>query len=558
MNLFAIDLGNKKIKMKSNRAEYSYPASYLTTDFLSPDSFSAHQHIHENQVYRLGEGYGPGFVWGEALEIYNLPEKMIDTYARSKRMKQKKTQRILEFALGRLALDYKGEYSEDAPLVVHVMLGAPITDMHKESGTLELLKNHLIGQHYLQVNGEDIWLEIPSEEYISIIPQYMGTLLNLAFDEVLSPVEAYIEGRLGIVDIGGGTILVNSANALNLSPGGMEKFYGTQTLIKDISSSINSTKPFLIEKMLQDGSSSKSYFYRTNRSIKGTRDVTENVKAAIDRYTRFTVAPLITENFPDIEDFDCIVVTGGGSTLLSKEALLDEIGEEYFEALVFVEEPERANVRGFYKGGLIKWQEEILQDNQVVSQIIQERWGTSPVEFDSETGVLSIYSGELSTESFPPSIERSAVKEIHFVEPVTFPTNSMALFGTLHYKSLEGAMENLTTLKGMVNVSTRDVSNMSFMFNGCRKLEVIDLSSFNTSQVLNMSNIFANCQTLRTLDLTSFDTSRVQNFDSMFLGCLQLEHLELQDFDMRNAVSQVDMFEGCVALQENPLESIYK
>lgn len=548
MNLFAIDLGNKKIKMKSNRAEYSYPASYLTTDFLSTDSLAAHQQIQENQIYRLKEAPAPGFVWGEALEIYNLPEKMIDTYARSKRMKQKKTQRILEFALGRLALDYKGEYSEETPLVVHVMLGAPITGMHKESDTVTLLKSLLIGQHHLQVNGQDIWLEIPSEEYISIIPQYMGTLLNLAFDEALSPVETYIEGRLGIVDIGGGTILVNSVNALNLSPGGMEKFYGIQTLIKDISISINSTKPFLIEKMLQEGSSSKGYFYKTNRSIKGTKDVTENVKAAIDHYTRFTVAPFITENFPDIEAFDCIIVTGGGSSLLSKEALLDEIGEEYFEALVFVEEPEHANVRGFYKGGLIKWQEESLQ----------EHWGTSPVTFDSETGVLSVYAGVLSRDDFPSSIERSSIKEIHFVEPVTFPANSTALFGALYYQSFDGAMEKLTALKGMEHVSTQGVTNMSFMFNGCKNLEVLDVSAFDTSQVLDMSNIFANCQTLKTLDLTSFDTSRVQNFDSMFLGCLQLEHLELQGFDMRNAVSQADMFAGCVALQENPLASVYK
>lgn len=557
MNLFAIDLGNKKIKMKSNRAEYSYPASYLTTDFLSPDSLSAHQQIQENQIYRLDEAPAPGFVWGEALEIYNLPEKMIDTYARSKRMKQKKTQRLLEFTLGRLALDYTGEFSEDSPLVVHVMLGAPITDMHKESGTLELLKNLLIGQHHLQVNGEDIWLEIPSEEYISIIPQYMGTLLNLAFDEAFHPVETYIEGRLGIVDIGGGTILVNSANALNLSPGGMERFYGTQTLIKDISSSINSTKPFLIEKMLQEGNCNKGYFYKTNRSIKGTKDVTETVKAAIDRYTRFTVAPLITENFPDIEDFDCIVVTGGGSTLLSKKALLDEIGEEYFEALVFVEEPERANVRGFYKGGLIKWQEEISQENLDVSSILQAHWGTSPVAFDSETGVLTVYAGALSTESFPSNIERSSIKEIHFVEPVTFPANSTALFGALYYQSFDGAMENLTAFKGMDNISTQNVSNMSFMFNGCRNLEILDVSAFDTSQVVDMSNIFANCQTLNTLDLSSFDTSKVQNFDSMFLGCRHLEHLELQNLDMGNAMSQADMFEGCVALQEKPLNTAY-
>ncbi|WP_276116864.1 hypothetical protein [Lactococcus allomyrinae] len=32
MNIFAIDLGNKRIKMKSDRGEYVYPASYLTAE----------------------------------------------------------------------------------------------------------------------------------------------------------------------------------------------------------------------------------------------------------------------------------------------------------------------------------------------------------------------------------------------------------------------------------------------------------------------------------------------------------------------------------------------
>lgn len=32
MNIFAIDLGNKRIKMKSERGEYSYPSSYLNAE----------------------------------------------------------------------------------------------------------------------------------------------------------------------------------------------------------------------------------------------------------------------------------------------------------------------------------------------------------------------------------------------------------------------------------------------------------------------------------------------------------------------------------------------
>jgi len=32
MNIFAIDLGNKRIKMKSERGEYNYPSSYLNAE----------------------------------------------------------------------------------------------------------------------------------------------------------------------------------------------------------------------------------------------------------------------------------------------------------------------------------------------------------------------------------------------------------------------------------------------------------------------------------------------------------------------------------------------
>lgn len=352
MNIFAIDLGNKRIKMKSERGEYSYPSAYLNAESVASGGLGSLGN-EENYYFQLEEDKVNRFVWGPNLEVYNLPEKMIDTYGRSGRMKQKKAVRILEFALGRLALDYPESY--ESPLIVHLSLGLSITDLHEGSDTVNILKHLAIGEHQINIDGKLVTILIPSEDFISIIPQYMGTVLDLAFDDGLQRVSRFSEGKIGVIDIGGGTILVNRSVNLNPSPVGDERFEGIQTLIKDIGRKINSTKSFLIESLLRSTKNEDNYIYRPSANDLDIRDITSVVQSEIERYTRFTVAPLISENFPDIEEIDCLVMTGGGASLISKAALQDEIGEEYYKHLYFVEDSEFSNVRGFYKGGVLKW-----------------------------------------------------------------------------------------------------------------------------------------------------------------------------------------------------------
>lgn len=352
MNIFAIDLGNKRIKMKSERGEYSYPSSYLNAEQVVTGGLGS-EIIEQNYHFQTIQDSTNSFIWGPNLEIYNLPERMIDTYARSGRMKQKKTIRIFEFALGRLAMDFPEAF--ESPLVVHLTLGLSITDMHQESDTIDVLKKLAVGQHQIIIGGRVVTIIIPSEEFLSIIPQYMGTVLNLAFDQDYQRNRRFSDGRIGVIDIGGGTILINRSVALNPSPIGDERFEGIQNLIKEIGRRINSTKSFLIEEMLRSVDSEGNYVYPPNSNVQDSKNVSPIVEGEIERYTRFTVAPLVTENFPDIEEVDFIIVTGGGASLLAKEALKDEIGEEYFSRLLFLNESEFANVRGFYKGGYLKW-----------------------------------------------------------------------------------------------------------------------------------------------------------------------------------------------------------
>ena len=67
------------------------------------------------------------------------------------------------------------------------------------------------------------------------------------------------------------------------------------------------------------------------------------------------------------------------------------------------------------------------------------------------------------------------------------------------------------------------------MFEGCSKLETLDVSKFDTSNVTNMRNLFNTCSKLETLDLSNFDTSNVTNMESMFYGVSKLKTIYVSD-----------------------------
>jgi surface protein len=54
------------------------------------------------------------------------------------------------------------------------------------------------------------------------------------------------------------------------------------------------------------------------------------------------------------------------------------------------------------------------------------------------------------------------------------------------------------------------------MFDGCKKLTSLNLSSFDTSNVTNMFCMFENCSSLTELDLSSFDFTNVTTYSDMF------------------------------------------
>ncbi len=109
-------------------------------------------------------------------------------------------------------------------------------------------------------------------------------------------------------------------------------------------------------------------------------------------------------------------------------------------------------------------------------------------------------------------------------------------------------MKNLTSITGLENLRTGNVTNMDGMFSFCKSLTSLDLSNFNTSKVTNMESLFSGCDRLTSLDLSNFNTSNVTNMESMFSSCERLTSLDLSNFNTSNVTNMAGMFSNCKSL----------
>ena len=87
---------------------------------------------------------------------------------------------------------------------------------------------------------------------------------------------------------------------------------------------------------------------------------------------------------------------------------------------------------------------------------------------------------------------------------------------------------------------------MSNMFEGCKALTNINLSSFDTSKVNFFTNMFSSCSNLTTLDLSNFDTSNVTYMSGMFYSCSKLSSI-IGTLDLYSCTSSPlsSMFASC-------------
>lgn len=102
---------------------------------------------------------------------------------------------------------------------------------------------------------------------------------------------------------------------------------------------------------------------------------------------------------------------------------------------------------------------------------------------------------------------------------------------------------------------TKNIVTMCCMFMNCKNLKQLDLSSFNTEKVLYMGEMFSNCKSLKQLDLSNFNTEKVVSMQYMFNDCSALEQLNINNFDTKCTSFMDGMFWGCTRLSDLDISS---
>ena len=98
--------------------------------------------------------------------------------------------------------------------------------------------------------------------------------------------------------------------------------------------------------------------------------------------------------------------------------------------------------------------------------------------------------------------------------------------------------------------SRNNITDTSYMLDGCSSLKELNLTNFNTDNVTYMHNMFYDCSSLKKLNLTNFNTNNVTNMHAMFCRCSSLKELNLSNFNTNNVTDMSNMFDGCLSLRE--------
>jgi len=353
MNIFAIDLGNKQAKLKSERGEYVYPSSYLSFEDI-PKGGIIDRKLHGNHLFQLSSE-DEAYVWGDNLQAYRMSDNMIQTLGYGNRFDGKIGKRLFEFALGRLAADFPE--AKEKPMDIRLVMGVPADEFYEDSEQVNTLRKMAVGKHIVRVDGADYMINVPDVSCTLIMPQYMGSVLHTAFDEKGNEDTEISKRTIGVVDIGGGTILANIVTNLEQSSAPQCVNEGVRTLLKQLVAKSHVTKEYALEMMLKTGNSTDGYIYNPNGGQRDIQDLTDVVEGVKEAYVRRHVAKFIKDSFPSPNEVDVILLTGGGANLVSFETIADEIGMNYAEKLELVEQSERANVRGYKKAANLVWSE---------------------------------------------------------------------------------------------------------------------------------------------------------------------------------------------------------
>lgn len=356
MKLFAIDPGNRQVKLMSEKGTKVLPSYYVDAEEYGDRNVLAFaKGESKTSDYTTDRDRGYTYVWGEGL---NSGAKVVtDTMRSDGRYNTREFGVLVDFALAELARDF--QESKDGMLDVVVVTGVPTEDYDKPEVISQVI-SAIKGVHSATIDGVSHVVKVHD---VYVLMQPVGTAIDIMVDEKGDVIDGVdIEDSLvGIVDCGGGTVLIEAFDSMNLDKKNrVQMFEGSYTLLTDIRN--KATKKYSsitnneVELMLRECGKTEKYLWSPNGNE--TYDLTDIVMEERSRYTR-KVASTVNAAYKANKRMKTVYVTGGTANLLVRSEF-----EQAVPKAKFVEESEIANVRGFYKYGLAN---EVLENGDVTT-----------------------------------------------------------------------------------------------------------------------------------------------------------------------------------------------
>lgn len=338
MDTYILDVGNRQVKMMNSYVTKVYPSYYLDSEELGNESvLSKFKNPSKTKEYVSSQDESFKYIWGNNLEVNNI--EVIETISFEKRYSNLRFKVLIDMTLGELAFNSKVHLGNE--ISVSCIIGVPTNDYLQENVLIDVSKS-LKGRHEIVINGEHFVVDV---EDIYILPQSLGTLFHVMLDKEGDIVDSsFTNGSVAVVDIGGGTVLLDLISNMRLDEKVREQLNtGSYKLFNDIQNDLVKLGHTIsipeIECLLRTNSSQYEWFPKTNTKV----DITEIVMKHRTRFTR-RISNKVKTTYKDFGRINKILVTGGGSNLIIKDEFIKDVPNAHF-----VENPETANLKGFKK-----------------------------------------------------------------------------------------------------------------------------------------------------------------------------------------------------------------
>lgn len=194
-------------------------------------------------------------------------------------------------------------------------------------------------------------------------------------------------------------------------------------------------------------------------------------------------------------------------------------------------------------------------------------WNVGGVEFENidmfDTSKVLNFASAFKYVEFKPNVsfetfDTSRVSDFSNM----FGSGPIAITDTVNPTPITAELQghNESVDLDITSFDTSSATNMMGMFNNVGFRSITHSENFINSNVTNIKALFANAYNIDTIDAINFDISSITGtaMEYLFYGCKEIERLDLSTYDTKNITSYKGIFAYCEALEKVYVSDTWK